>query len=256
QLKEELFRLSSTVLTEDVEITFDEVVLPSPMVAADTGRTRVLPRTQPVYLIVRRERGGEKEFGVRSSLLTAGRKATIVTGMRSVKITEFERVRSALVDDETPDFAVAGAEMANMILAPEVAQVMPQFTGSHLVIVHDSYLSRVPWETLSIGDSGNAFMPAAGTGLSHLYAADNLSVAKWLEERLHDDLLNLLLVVDPTRDLQGAREEGRAIQQMFAGRAWVQIDMLYQGEATRPALLDAFGSGRYDVVHYAGHAEF
>lgn len=256
QLKEELFRLSSTVLTEDVEITFDEVVLPPPMVAAETGRTRALPRTQPVYLIVRRERGGEKEFGVRSSLLTAGRKATIVTGTRAVKIAEFERARSALVDDETPDFAVAGAEMADMILAPEVEQVLPQFAGNHLVIVHDSYLSRVPWETLSVGDGSNAFMPAAGAGLSHLYAAENLSVAKWLEERLLDDVLNLLLVIDPTRDLQGAREEGRAIQQMFAGRAWVQIDMLYQGEATRPALLDAFGSGRYDVVHYAGHAEF
>src|SRR5690606_20142177 len=192
--------------------------------------------------IVRRERGGEKEFGVRSSLLTAGRKATIVTVMRSVKSTKFARVRRARVDVDIPNFAVDDADVTHKIIAPVAAQVEPQFTGSHLVIVHDSYLSRVPWETLSIGDSGNAFMPAAGAGLSHLYAAENLSVAKWLEERLHDDLLNLLLVVDPTRDLQGAREEGRAIQQMFAGRAWVQIDMLYQGEATRPALLDAFGS--------------
>lgn len=256
QLKEELFRLSSTVLTEDVEITFDEVMLPAPMVAAETRRPRALPRTQPVYLIVRRERSGDKEFTVRSSLLTAGRKATIVTGTREVKITDFERVRGALVDDETPDVATAGAEMSDLVLAPEIAQVLPQFSSNHLVIVHDSFLARVPWETLSIGAGSSAFMPAAGAGLSHLYAAENLSVAKWLEERIHDDVLNMLLVVDPTRDLQGAREEGRAVQQMFAGRAWVQIDLLYQGEATRPALLDAFGSGKYDVVHYAGHAQF
>ena len=256
QLKEELFRLSSTVLTEDVEITFDEVVLPPPMVPAETRRARAAPRTQPVYLIVRRERGGEKEFTVRSSLLTAGRKATIVTGARDVRVADFERVRSALVDDETPDFTIAGAEMADLLLAPEVDQVLPQFSNNHLVIVHDSFLARVPWETLNIGAGDTAFMPAAGAGISHLYAAENLSVAKWLEERIHDNVLNLLLVVDPTRDLQGAREEGRAVQQMFAGRAWVQIDLLYQGEATRPALLDAFGSGKYDVVHYAGHAEF
>ncbi len=256
QLKEELFRLSSTVLTEDVEITFDEVVLPPAMVAESTRSARALPRTQPVYLIMRRERGGEKELTIRSSLLTAGHKATIVTGTCTVSNTEFERARSALVDDRTPDFPTAGAEMARLVLEPAVRQVLTQLADHHLVVVHDAFLARVPWETLNIGDEARAFMPAAGAGLSHLYAAENLSVAKWLEERIEDDVLNMLLVVDPTRDLQGAREEGRAIQQMFAGRAWVQIDLLYQGEATRPALLDAFGSGKYDVVHYAGHAEF
>jgi CHAT domain-containing protein len=34
------------------------------------------------------------------------------------------------------------------------------------------------------------------------------------------------------------------------------VESLWQGAATRPALLAAFKSGKYDVVHYAGHAAF
>ena len=255
-LKEELFRLSSTTLCEDVEITFDEVVLRPPMIAAEPTVTRAAPRERPVYLIVRRERDGRNSFIVRSSLLTTGSKATIVTGSQEVTTSTFERLRAELVDDETQDVTGPGREMAELILAPEIAHVLPGFAENHLVIVHDDFMARVPWETLSLVRDDRQFVPSANAGISHLYAADNLSVAKWLEQRLEDSVLSMLLVVDPTSDLQGAREEGLAVQRLFTGRPGVRIDLVYQGEATRPRLLEAFGSGEYDVVHYAGHAEF
>src|SRR5690606_19010171 len=43
ELKEELFRLSSTALCEDVELTFDEVVLRPALVAAPTRQPRAAP---------------------------------------------------------------------------------------------------------------------------------------------------------------------------------------------------------------------
>ena len=254
-LKEELYRLSSTSLCDDVEITFDEVALRAPL-AADTTGARAPSRENPVYLIVRRETDGAKKFAVRSSLLTAGGKATIVTGTRSVDVKRFEKLREELVDDETEDVTAAGRSMGELILADEVLQVLPRYGENHLVVVHDAALSNVPWETISVVREGRTVMPSQGAGISHLYAAENLAVAKWLEERIDDNIMSLLLVVDPTRDLPGARVEGRAIQRLFANRSGVRLDVLYQGEATRPALLEAFGSGRYDVVHYAGHAHF
>ena len=39
------------------------------------------------------------------------------------------------------------------------------------------------------------------------YVADNLSVAKWMEQRQQSPVLHLLLVVNPTEDLPGAEEE-------------------------------------------------
>jgi CHAT domain-containing protein len=119
-------------------------------------------------------------------------------------------------------------------------------------------MSRVPWETIALdGTDGDApWLPAAEKGLTHRYAADNLSVAKWLEERLHDEILNVLLVVNPTADLDGAEAEGERVQTMFGKVPNCRLTRLYRDEATRPALLSAFASGEYDVVHYAGHAFF
>ena len=65
--------------------------------------------------------------------------------------------------------------------------MLPRFSDRHLVVVHDAALSRVPWEVMAFSSDGaskRTRFPAAKEGLSHRYAADNLSVAKWLEERL------------------------------------------------------------------------
>jgi CHAT domain-containing protein len=63
-------------------------------------------------------------------------------------------------------------------------------------------------------------------------------------------------VVNPTEDLEGAEAEGARIQQLFKDVPGARLETLRGGAATRPALLSAFGSGQYDIVHYAGHAFF
>jgi CHAT domain-containing protein len=124
-------------------------------------------------------------------------------------------------------------------------------------VVHDAPMSRVPWEALALPDNGSTvWFPAAEKGLVHRYEADNLSVAKWLQHRIEDGVFSVLLVVDPTRDLQGARLEGQRVLELVRSVPGCIVDQLYQEEATRPALMAAFSSGKYDVIHYAGHAEF
>src|SRR5690606_25237071 len=103
---------------------------------------------------------------------------------------------------------------------------------------------------------GDTWFPAAEAGLSHRYAAENLSVAKWLEERLEDHELSVLLVVNPTEDLDGAEDEGRRIRERLSDQPGCRLEVLRGSAATRPALLSAFSSGAYDLIHYAGHAFF
>jgi CHAT domain-containing protein len=145
-----------------------------------------------------------------------------------------------------------------MLLAEEVRVVFPRFQRHHLVVVHDAAMSRVPWEPMALpnGNPKKPWLPAAEKGLSHRYAADNLSVAKWLEERVEDGVLNVLVVINPTKDLPGAAEEGERVLELLKERPSCRVDVLREQEATRPALLAAFGSGKYDVIHYAGHAFF
>lgn len=69
--------------------------------------------------------------------------------------------------------------------------------------------------------------------------------------------LDVLLVVNPTKDLPGAEREAKRIAQVFPqSNSRVRLKEIRGDEATRDALLGEFQSGRYDVVHYAGHAYF
>lgn len=254
-IKEEMLRLSSTTLCEGVEITFDEKTLPPEPVIVTS--TRVSKGAQPVYLIVRQERSGPSSMDVRSSLLTAGDKAAIVTGIRRVETNELGKVLASILNNEAADFTTPGLQLANLVLANDVVTVLPRFRNHPLVIVHDAPTSRIPWDTIGFGqDKKTAWFPAAERGLSHRYAAENLSVAKWLEERVQDNVLNVLLIVNPTGDLNGAEREGKRVRAQLGQQSGCKLTVLRRDQATRQAVLAAFSSGQYDIIHYAGHAEF
>jgi CHAT domain-containing protein len=128
----------------------------------------------------------------------------------------------------------------------------------HLVVVHDAEASRIPWETLAISEPGkkSQWAPAADAGLSRRYTADNLSIAKWLDERRRDKTLSVLLVVNPTGDLPAAEAEGRRIQELAREHPSVSLRVVRQEAASKSALARLFQSGDFDLVHYAGHAFF
>lgn len=279
-IKEELYRLSSTSLCQDVEITFDEEVLRQPPILEPTRRGVLMTRRDPTYLIVRAEQQGQAEgnvagpFDVRSAVLTAGGKATVVTGVvPAITVAKIDQQIADLEQETKMDLQKTGSSLAELVLSPEVRTILERQRDRHLVVVHDATLSRVPWETIAFKPDGQGapapageeitfpsgpeiWFPAAEKGLSRRYAADNLSVAKWLQERVQDEVLRVLLVVNPTLDLQGAEEEGKIVRDMLAQLPGVRLDELKGKDATFPALLSAFSSGRYDVIHYAGHAFF
>ncbi|HSJ13007.1 MAG TPA: CHAT domain-containing protein [Longimicrobiales bacterium] len=253
-IKEELYRLSSTTLCENVELTFDEVVLRAePQFAAPA---RAVRREQPIYLIVRQERADRGTVDIRTSLLTAGDRAAIISGVQTADTAALERARLKVVSQKSADFSASGRALAGLVLSEQVLAVLPRYRKYPLVVVHDAATAQIPWETLGFGEARTAWFPAAEQGLSHRYAAENLSVAKWLEERVHDNVLNVLLVVNPTSDLAGAEREGERVRALLGQQSGTRLTVLRRGEATRQALLAAFSSGSYDVVHYAGHAEF
>lgn len=250
-IKEELYRLSSTPMCDDVEITFDEVTLPAPRVAPAPSRVAA-PGLDPVYLIVRQE-GGD----VRASLLTAGGKASVVSGVVPYDAGALKGLIGRIANNTEPSFGELGTELASRVLVKEVRDVLARYRDHHIVVVHDAPLSVVPWEVIAVPrEDAAAWRPAAEKGISHRYAADNLSVATWLRERLLDRVLRVLLVVDPTSELEGAEAEGTAIKKMLGGVEDIQVTTLLQGEATRTRLLSELRSGTWDVVHYAGHASF
>jgi len=257
EIKRELFRMSSTALFEDLEVTFDETRLP-PVAAAPPADRTAAWAPDPVYLLVRQESESSTGRSFRTSVLGAGSKATVVSGVRELKkrtldekLAEIES--SSFTFQRAPGF---GRDLAEMVIAEEALAVLAAAKDRHVVVVHDAESSRIPWETVATQVARADWLFAKEAGVSRRYVADHLSVARWLEERRQDTVLNMLLVVNPTQDLPGAEKEGARVREILGGEPAVRIDVLQGKNATRPALEKAFRSGKYDVVHYAGHAFF
>lgn len=253
ELKEELYRLASTELFGELVVTFDEARLPEPPLLGEAVRRAPAPRSQ-AYLVVHREERSDATQVFRSAVLTATGRAAVVAGARTVADRDLDRLLARI---ESRSFTAArlaafGSELGALVLDPTVSEVLAGQRECHLVVVHDAVSSRIPWETLCI----DGWFPAAEQGLSRRYAAQNLSVAKWLEERRLGETLELLLVTNPTADLDGAEREARRLKALFPSGSAVRLEEVAREQATRAELLARLRSGRYDVVHYAGHAFF
>jgi hypothetical protein len=221
--------------------------------AAAQARRPEARQRDPVYLLVTLVEQGRSEFLCRSSLLTAGAKAAVLSG--AVRVSR-KALRAHLAQAESGrlgprDVARFGSGLAQLLLPESVRAGLAGMQSRPVVVVHDSEGSRVPWETLH---AGNAH-PALEGGLTRRYASDTLTVARWNEDRAPGARLQVLVVVDPTLDLPGAADEGAALSRMLrAGGA--EVELLSGAAATRRALLREFAAGRHDVLHFAGHGFF
>lgn len=261
EMKAELYRLLGTPLFEDFEITLDEEILSAAMEPSLVIERQAIQRRDPVYLLLRQEGSDAgKSLAFRASVLTAGEKATVVSEIKEVSQDALNKHLDKLQSSPlTPEGMRAfGLDLCKLVLAVDVASLLYTMRDRHLVVVHDRAASRIPWETLAVSSPAKAdvWIPASFRGLSRRYTADNLSIAKWLEERRRDSKLELLLVVNPTGDLPAAETEGKRIQELAKEYSAVSIRVVSQGGATKNALMTLFRSGEFDVVHYAGHAFF
>ena len=67
--------------------------------------------------------------------------------------------------------------------------------------------------------------------------------------------LRVPLVVDPTEDLPGAAAEGAALLPLLTEHR-AEVESLTGAAATRDRLRSLLRSGRFDVLHFAGHGYF
>jgi pimeloyl-ACP methyl ester carboxylesterase len=253
EMKDALLRLASTPLFEGTELVLDEIELP-----ASPKRTPSLQRgPDPIYLMIRQEIPTGTQLHFRGSLLGSGMKAAVVTAVQDVPAERFKTVLHAFdraVDSGTSADAIdkVGAEIAALMMPVEIATALKTQRDRHLVVVHDAASSRIPWETLGIGD----WRPSLEAGLSRRYLADSLPLATWLEQRRFDPTLRVLLLTNPTGDLDGADEEGNRLLKLAQSTPSVVVTEYRHEKATKPAILSALRSGAFDIVHYAGHAFF
>lgn len=254
EIKQELYRLASTPLFKDIQLTLTEKELPPSF--EPTAPARRLPRGRdPVYLLVAEESASKRPNELKASLLGAGEKATVITRTKQVDRAALDTLLARTEDLDVSVMKSYGAKIADLVLDKDIVAALEAMKDRHLVLVHDAAASVVPWETINIAKPG-LISPALEQGMSRKYSTAATSLAKWLEDRREGPVLDILLVVNPTGDLPGAEAEGDRLKQLFGARQDVKIKELRRSQATKEAILQELQSGLYDVAHYAGHASF
>ena len=147
---------------------------------ADTGADAAAgrQRADPVYLVVTLLEQGRADYECRSSLLTAGAKAAVLGGTRARWPARScaRNCRKAESGQLGPrDMARFGDGLARLLLPDSVLEGLVAMRRRPLVVVHDGEGSRIPWETLRVGD----VHPALEGGLTRRYASETLTVARW-----------------------------------------------------------------------------
>ncbi|MEZ4683379.1 MAG: CHAT domain-containing protein [Caldilineaceae bacterium] len=132
--------------------------------------------------------------------------------------------------------------------APIQQAILQLPPGSTLTIATNA--STVPWE-VAHGESGYL-------GLTHAVSRRLLStVFPQSRRRPPEAQWSALLIGNPTADLPETAaeiEQVAALIEAMPGAAAPRI--LMQRRATKTTILQELASGRYDLLHYAGHAQF
>lgn len=155
----------------------------------------------------------------------------------------------------TPDVATLktrGAALGTLLLGDRAEVILGLAEKSKTVVVHDVGASRIPFEMLRTSGSSTL---ASAAGLSRRLAVPGVPVEHLFARPAKAGPLKVLLVINPTANLDGAEAEGQTIASILQKQGErVDLRTLYRSQATMAALIEAFPTT--DVLHYCGHAFF
>jgi pimeloyl-ACP methyl ester carboxylesterase len=216
-------------------------------------RASAATRSDPAYLLVTTFEQDDKSVEFRTSLLTAGAKAGVLSGQRVITNENLQALLTPLTESAPPlqELPGVGARLTKLLLPSTVREGLADMRTRSLVVLHDRDASQVPWELLH---DGNAF-PALERGLSRRYASESLTPARWRAAASTGQRSRVLVVADPTEDLPSARAEGSALAGMLLAGG-VDTELLVGRQATRPRILHELVSRPLHALHFAGHAYF
>jgi hypothetical protein len=135
----------------------------------------------------------------------------------------------------------------------EVAARIAEAPGDLIVLRLDDVTADVPWELLRIDGRFvtrekvvSRQVELETIGRQSAYAAPH-------------EQLEVLVIGDPTGELPGARREARAVAAMLDDRAAARVTQLVGDEGRTigyQEVCEALNSSDFDVLHYAGHADY
>ena len=221
--------------------------------------SRAGPRAgaDPAYLLFRTESGTGGKLYFRSSILSSGARAALITRRSRQRSRTGRAAREAEHGGEEPPPSWRRSTPWERNW-PLRSFPRPSATSCCACATGTWSWSMTSCRPRSPGNccGSRTGRPRPNAGLTHRYMADNLPVATWAAQRRIDSALNVLLIANPTQDLAGADEEAKRMRDVAAKSAGIRLTELAARESHPQRRPDELRSGQYDVLHYAGHAHF
>ncbi len=147
--------------------------------------------------------------------------------------------------------AKRGAQLATRLFGDRAAEFLSLCKDSRMIIVHDTESSKIPFEILlGVPES----RPALAGGITRRLEVSGLDFGRQFAQPPKQGKLKILLISNPTKDLEGAAEEAEAVKTILNQSDRVELEILREDEATVENVSAALR--RADILHYCGHAFF
>lgn len=237
------------------------IAKPSPVrYAARREREAAIP--EPVYVTADLNGHGSQEYKLDFTLLLPSGPAAAPEFSHIINRKALDAAISAFDAGASPTSIPAlkaiGEELTSLVLPERLKGDFAKTSGRPIVLVHNTSASRIPWELLRDADDR---LLCDNAGVHRRLATGKLSASKWLEQRQTASELSVLIIADPTDDLAGARQEATDLFHALVAQPGIARPVVLGGDngsqpASKRNVLDHLSSGKYDLVHYAGHAYF
>jgi hypothetical protein len=155
-----------------------------------------------------------------------------------------EPLGSSLIEDKIKDLSSLGQLIYTMFLPVPIQKHLETIKEPVILKTNDN---EIPWELLHDDNNFLCLKVPIGRRLRSREVPRSNRVTE-------SDSIRILFIANPTDDLEGAEEEVDYIIKNLDPS--IQVDILKGSQATNTSVLSAFRSGKYDIIHYSGHAEF
>lgn len=162
----------------------------------------------------------------------------------------FDTLSELSPKDATAAVKELGALLLRNTLTVRAVEELRRVAPGSVILRVDDFLAHLPWGVIYDGAS-YLFLD--------LPIAQQISTSELLygtPREVSRDRRHLLILSNPTLDLSAADVEVERVRASVERAGIFQITELRGEAVTRVAVLSALASGRYELIHYAGHSVF
>jgi CHAT domain-containing protein len=178
------------------------------------------------------------------NIFTCTRGTDIKPPEEVLKKAGIDELKDNLIEDKIRDLSSLGQLIYTMFLPVPIQKQLETVKEPVILKTNDN---EIPWELLH--DDKNFLCLKVPIG-RRLRSREIPRSNQVVESRK----IRMLFIANPTGDLEGAEEEVDYIIKNLDPN--IDVDVLKGSQATNTSVLSALRSGKYDIIHYSGHAEF